>query len=363
MSSNNKTEKWAFLFLMLCLFAVGIYLLFPFVETVVLSIAFTVLFYPIHTRFLKWTHHRVNLAATLSVISVILLLLIPMMILLTLVTTQLASLLSTTNVSLSETSVSGIVAVVQQKLTVWAAKFGSLSGFQLDLVPMVQQGMARLAQALAQYSPAVLGKTANVFLNFFIMIIVLFYLFRDGYNFLTALILISPVKDQYERKLAKEIQQTIYGVFYGNFLSGLAQAILATVGYYFAGIEAYLVWGAITFFMSFLPMVGTGAVIAPLTLMLWFQGHGNAALFLGIYGAAVIGSVDNLLRPFLIRSNMHPLILFLSIFGGLAEFGAIGILIGPMFLALLTATIRIYAKDFAAVKLPPVEADNPNAPS
>jgi len=357
MSNSNKTEKRAFFFLLLFLIAVGIYLLFPFLETMVLSIAFTVLFYPVHTRLLKWTGHRVNLAASLSVITVVLLLFIPLMILLTLVTTQLASFLASANFNISESSVSGLVLSIQQKLTFWAAKFEYVSGFNFDLVPMIQQGMGRLAQTLAQYSPAVLGKTANIFLHFFIMTIVLFYLFRDGKNFLNALILISPVKDQYERKLAKEIQQTIYGVFYGNFLSGLVQAILATVGYYFAGVDAFLVWGAITFFMSFLPMVGTGAVIAPLTLILWFQGHGSSALFLGVYGILVIGSVDNLLRPFLIRSNMHPLILFLSIFGGLAEFGAIGILIGPMFLALLTATIRIYATDFAAVNLPPVEAD------
>jgi len=73
---------------------------------------------------------------------------------------------------------------------------------------------------------------------------------------------------------------------------------------------------------------------------------------LAIYGGVMIGSVDNLLRPFLIRSDMHPLVLFLSIFGGLAVFGAFGILLGPMILALLTATLRIYAKDFASVNLP-----------
>lgn len=352
MANSTKTEQRAFILLLLVLLAAGLFLLYPFLQTLILSIVFTVLFYPIHQRFLNWTGQRANLAATLSVSSVILFIFIPVAILLTLVTTQLASMVSSGNISISQTTLASLLTTIQQKVTFVAAKFEYLSGFNFDLVPLIQQGMSHVAQILAKYSPSVLAGTVNFFLHFFIMTIVLFYLFRDGKDFLNILIRLSPVKDQYERRLAGEIRDTIYGVFYGNFLTGAAQAVLATVGFYFAGIEAYLVWGAVTFFMSFLPMLGTGAVIAPLVLVLFFQGHTQKAIFLGVYGAVVISSVDNLLRPVLIRSNMHQLVLFLSIFGGLAVFGAIGILLGPMLLAMLTATIRIYAQDFASVSMP-----------
>lgn len=351
MASNNKTEKRAFIILLLFLIAAGLYLLYPFLQTLILSIVFTVLFYPIHKKYLTWTHGRANLSATLSVTTVILFIFIPAAVLLTLVMTQLTSMLTTSNLSITQTTFSGLLKAIQEQITFFAAKFEYLSGVNFDLVPLLQQGMSRIAQVLAKYSPAVLAGTVNFFLHFFIMTIVLFYLFRDGNEFLNTLIRLSPVKDQYERRLAVEIRDTIYGVFYGNFLTGLAQAALATLGYYFAGIEAFLVWGTVTFFMSFLPMLGTGAVIAPLVLVLFLQGQTKAAIFLAIYGGVVISSVDNLLRPVLIRSNMHQLVLFLSIFGGLAVFGALGILLGPMLLAMLTATIRIYAKDFASVSL------------
>ncbi|MDL1873307.1 AI-2E family transporter [Deltaproteobacteria bacterium PRO3] len=352
MANSVKTEQRAFILLLLVLIAVGVYLIHPFLQTLILSGVFTVLFYPIHQKFLNWTKQRANVAATLSVTTVILFIFLPIAILLTLVTTQLASLVTASNFSITQSSVAGLLTAIQQKITFFAAKFEYLSGFNFDLVPLIQQAMSRLAQILAKYSPSVLAGTANFILHFFIMIIVLFYLFRDGREFLGTLIRLSPVKDQYEQRLAGEIRDTIYGVFYGNFLTGLAQAALATAGYYLAGIEAYLVWGAVTFFMSFLPMLGTGAVIAPLVLVLFIQGHSKQAVFLAVYGAVVISSVDNLLRPVLIRSNMHQLVLFLSIFGGLAVFGPIGILLGPMLLAMLTATIRIYAKDFASVNLP-----------
>ena len=362
MSNHNseKTEKRSFLLLLLVLLFAGGVIFYPFIKVLILALVFAVLFYPLHEKFLKWTN-RPNLSAFFSVLSVVLLLLIPTAVILTLVTQQLAAVVSPEAFQASQTTLSGILNELQQRVTHWAVKFESLAGFHFDLVPWVQKGMTKVAQILAKYSPTVLSETANFFLHSFVMIIALFYLFRDGRFILNAAIRISPVKDQYERRLTREIKLTINGVFYGSFLSGLAQAALATVGFYFVDIPGYYVWGILTFFMSFIPMVGTGAVIFPLVLILFIQGRVGAAIFLAVYGAIAIGSVDNLLRPVLIRSNMHPLVLFLSVFGGLVVFGAIGILVGPMLLAMLTATVRIYAKDFAHIRMAELEGNIKNS--
>jgi Predicted permease len=343
---NHQTEKRSFMVLMLLLVIGGIYLLQPFFTALILAGVLTVLFYPLHQRYLKWTKDRAGLSALLSVISVVLVLLIPLAVMLTLVTAQLASVVVPHAAQMTPDNFTNFLASLQQKITFWTAKFEYLAGIDFQLVPWMQKLMGTLAQTVARYSPKVIAETANFGLHFFVMIIVLFYLFRDGRVFLNHLISISPVKDQYEHRLAKEIKVTIDGVFYGNFLTGLVQAILATIGYYFAGIDGYFVWGAITFFMSFIPMLGTGVVLIPLVLMLFIQGHTTKAVFLTIYGAVVIGSSDNLLRPLLTRSNMHSLVVFLSIFGGLAVFGPLGLLVGPIIMAMLTATVRIYARDF-----------------
>lgn len=331
--------------MLLLLVVAGIYLLQPFFTALVLAGVLAVLFYPLHTRYLKWTK-RPGVAALLSVFSVVLLLVIPLTIMLTLVTTQLASAVVPRATQITPDNLSSFLNMLQERFTFLTAKFEYLSGIDFDLVPWIQKTLTLLAQTLAKYSPKVITGTASFALHFFVMIIVLFYLFRDGEDFFEQLIAISPVKDQYEHRLAREIKETIDGVFYGNFLTGLVQAILATVGYYFAGIDGFFVWGAVTFFMSFIPMLGTGAVLIPLVLMLVIQGQAKTALYLTIYGAVVIGSSDNLLRPILTRSNMHPVVVFLSIFGGLAVFGALGILVGPILMAMLTATVRIYARDF-----------------
>lgn len=347
MASNTKTEQRAFIILLVIMLVAGVYLLWPFVQTLLMSGILVVLFYPLHMKIVRGTKGRENLASVLSVVAVVLFIFVPIAILLMLVTTQLASLVASSNIEISQSTFAGILTGLQQKAAFYTAKFEYTSGLNFDLVPWIQRGVTRIAQVLAQYSPAVLAGTANAFMHFFILVIVMYYFFRDGDAFFNLLIKLSPVKDQYERRLAKEIRDTINGVFYGNFMTGLVQAVLATIGYFFAGVPAYLVWGVITFFMSFLPMIGTGIVIIPLTIVLLVQGHVTAGLFLAGCGL-VIGGADNLLRPMLTRSNMHPLILFLSFFGGLAVFGAIGILVGPMLMAMLTATVRIYAKDFTA---------------
>lgn len=343
---RHNTERKAFLILLGLLCLAGMYMVYPFVNVLILSVVFVVLLHPLHRRYLRFAGHRRNVAALLSVGSVVFFLLLPVAVILTLVTTQLASAVNV-SVNLQEpVTMSGYLAQLQEKLNFWGGKLEAWLQVDIHLAPLLQQAMTRVAQNLAKYSPRVVAETFGFFLHFFIMLIVSFYLFRDGADFFALLVRISPIKDQYEHHLAGEIRASIASTFYGSFLIGLIQAVLATLGFYFAGVPGFFVWGAVTFFMSFLPMLGTGAVFVPLTLLLLLKGNVKQATFLLGYGVLVIGSADNLLRPFLIRSHTHPLLLFLSIFGGLAVFGAIGLLLGPMLMAMLTATVKIYAQDF-----------------
>jgi predicted PurR-regulated permease PerM len=348
MSPSKKSKHTSFLILLGLLIVVGLYTLFPFLKIVILGCVLVILFYPLHHLFLKWTGNRATISAFLSVVAVCIFLFVPLAVLLTLITSQLAFLI---NFSFPKEITDGWPSFLEGYrgiISNWIERFESFFHVHLNIAEILQEGAVRFAKIIAQYSPDVLSGTLDFFLGFFILLIVLFFLFRDGKIFFKKLMILSPVEDSYELRLAGEIKKTIDGVFFGSFFTGLVQAILATVGYYFAGIDGFFVWGGITFFMSFLPLVGTGAVLIPLILYLILNGEWPHALFLAIYGAVVIGSVDNLLRPLLIRTSMHPLVLFLSVFGGLAVFGAIGILLGPIILALLTATLRIYELDFTS---------------
>lgn len=347
MANSNTVERRAFIFLLAVLLAAGAWVLFPFLKTLLIGAVFTVLLYPVHKKYLAWTKGRGWLAASLSVLTEFITIVIPLVIIFVLLTAQLTSIVNAPSSETDSTSMSEVLSFFKVKLIELSRRFESLSGLDVNLDVYIRGKMKELAGVVAAYMPSILSETMNFGLHLFVMLTVSYYLFLEGEGFLKLWIRLSPVKDQYEKKLVEEIRETIQGVFYGSFLTAIVQAILATIGYYLAGLDGFLVWGLITFFMAFLPILGTGIVVIPLVLVLLLQGDTGPAVFLLLYGMAVVGTSDNLLRPLLIRSNMHPLVLFLSIFGGLAVFGMIGLLFGPIILAVLSATLKIYAKDFA----------------
>lgn len=355
MANSPKTEQRAFLVLLGVLLLIGFYVLYPFLNAIVLGVALAVLFQPLHETYLKWTRGRVNVATFFSVLSIILFVIVPVTVILTLVTSQLSELVLANSNAASDPSISDFLMSLQSRLTQMGVRVERLLGMSLNISAFIRKEMATVAQTVARYSPRMLVETANFLLHVFIMLVVLAYLLRDGRKILIGLIRITPIKDRYELKLAKEIHDTIHGIFYGHFLTSMLQTVVAMVFFYFLKIPGYWVWGALTFLVSFLPALGTGATIIPMSLALLLQGKTTQGLILIVFGGIVIGSIDNVLRPFLMQQNMHPMLLFLSIFGGLAVFGPVGILLGPMLIALLTATVNIYAEDFAQVELSTLE--------
>ncbi|MCP5468089.1 MAG: AI-2E family transporter [Deltaproteobacteria bacterium] len=342
----SSLQKRAFIILLLFFLGLGLYVVYPFLMILILSCVVAAVFYPLHNKFLQWTRNRKNLSASISVVSFIFFLIIPVAIILSLVAAQLTSLIQTLTQSLSQNSAYELIEKFQNFSEPILVNIEKFLGFKIELSTITSRVLQWLAQFLATYSPEVFFKTTSFLFNFFIMLIVLFYLFRDGKDFLERLIRLSPIQDNYERHLIQETKKTIYGVIYGNFLTGLLQAILATIGFYIIGLEGALVWGFVTFFMSFIPLIGTSGVLVPVIISQLVQANYWQAAFITIYGAVIIGSIDNLLRPILIKTNIHQAWLFLSLFGGLAVFGAIGLILGPVIMAIITALIHIYETNF-----------------
>jgi predicted PurR-regulated permease PerM len=135
-----------------------------------------------------------------------------------------------------------------------------------------------------------------------------------------------------------------------------------------AGVPHAVVWGAAMVIAALVPVVGTGLVWVPISLLLMLSGKVGAGLFLAAWGSLVVGMIDNFIRPRLCGSRMalHPLIVFLSMFGGVAVFGVIGMLVGPLIASFFMAMVRIYRRDFLGLTTPAVyesPGDPPAAPA
>ena len=144
----------------------------------------------------------------------------------------------------------------------------------------------------------------------------------------------------------------------GSFLTGLAQGILTAIGFAIVGIPAAIFWGVVAIIFSFLPMIGSALIWVPgvayLTITYLLHMSDVALwqpIFLAIWGVALISTVDNVMRPFVMNTetNMPTIILFFSILGGVKAFGFIGILLGPLLFALLTTLIHIYKNYFRRI--------------
>ena len=132
--------------------------------------------------------------------------------------------------------------------------------------------------------------------------------------------------------------------------TALAQGLLGALGYYLAGLEPVMLLMLITTTLALVPFVGAAAVWVPAALYLLFvQGHLGSGIFLIVYGTLVISMVDNIIKPLVLHghSNLHPLWALLSVLGGVAALGPIGILVGPMVVAFLQTLLKILQRELS----------------
>ena len=191
----------------------------------------------------------------------------------------------------------------------------------------------------------VTGKVvAQVLVGMLIMVISVYFFFVDGPAMVRTLMRLSPLDDSYELRLLGEFERTSRAVVLASVLSALVQGLLAAIAFLFCGFESFILLFMVTTVMALIPFLGAASVWVPCAIYLAAvdQRYG-AAIFLAIYGAAVVSSIDNVIKAYVLHghSELHPLVALLSVLGGVPVFGPIGILIGPMVVVFLQTLLEI----------------------
>jgi predicted PurR-regulated permease PerM len=181
----------------------------------------------------------------------------------------------------------------------------------------------------------VVGGAAKILTSLLLMLFILFFFLRDRRDFLSYLRGLLPLSEEETDDLFKRIDDTIHATIYGTILVRFIQGALGGLMFWWLGLPAPLLWGAVMAIMSIIPVLGAFVVWIPAAIFLAATGHVGKALILTIWGVGVIGTVDNLLFPMLVgdRLKMHTLAVFIATVGGLAVFGMVGIVLGPLILA------------------------------
>jgi predicted PurR-regulated permease PerM len=180
------------------------------------------------------------------------------------------------------------------------------------------------------------------------LLIALFFFLTDGGRLLAWLERYVPLRPGQFRTLVEDFRQTSVSVLFASLGTAAIQTAAALVGYLIARAPnpAFLVLA--TFVLALVPAVGGSVMVIAVGLLLLATGKTIAGVFLVVWGAAVVSISDNIARPYLLKGGMelHGGLVFFALLGGLATFGGIGLLVGPLVLTFLVAVLKLYRREF-----------------
>jgi predicted PurR-regulated permease PerM len=354
---NQNWLVTAFFFTLLLVLLYGAFLILsPFLKALVWAAILAVLFYPGYASLLKILKGRATAAALIVIALITLVVVLPGIRLAGYLTNEAVDLVKTIAALMTP---EGAAAWKQQpwvqKLLAWWSLLGvGLEGLdvEVDWKEVVVQGAKQSSGALVSQVTGVAQNFLLFIANFIVVLISLFFFLRDGAGFCHRLRRLLPMDQEHQERLFTNIVNATTAVVHGCLVVAIIQGLLAGIAYWLLGVPYAVVWGVLTAFVALLPVGGTTIVSVPASIYLFLQGHTVRALVLLAWCAGVVGTVDNILKPMFIGSRLKLplLLLFFGILGGLAVFGALGLILGPVLFALLAALLDVYSEEYATAK-------------
>jgi predicted PurR-regulated permease PerM len=333
--------------------ALLLYVAFPFRTPLFLAVVMAaVLHGPLERLTAALRGHR-TIAAALVTLAVLLLIVAPFAALVGFVTRE---------------SVTGLAYL---RTTLGVSSMDELRGAELpaplqhllDLLPVGREQIfdaaAKLVEIVQGAVPEILATGSRAVLATVIMLIALYFLLLDGARVVQWAWRVSPLSARQTEELTAELRRVTRATVVGILATAIFQGVMAGAGYFAAGIPHAAFFGLLTAMVSFVPGVGTSLVWAPAAVSLWIGQRHVAAFSLALFCLVVVVGAEQVGKPLLMRGQvqMHTGLIFLSLLGGLAMFGLLGILLGPLIVAFFLAMMRIYERDFRASPGPPIAPD------
>jgi len=194
----------------------------------------------------------------------------------------------------------------------------------------------------------------KIAIHLLVVLFTTYYMLKDGKLLIARIASVAPLKVHHQEEILKQFGDIIYAVIYGSLIVALIQGLLGAFGLWLFGIKNFIWWSIVMTFFALIPFIGTWVVWLPASMVLLVTGYLQnepgliwRGLGLFFYGLIIISSIDNILKPILVaeRARVHPLLILVGVLGGLFVFGAVGILIGPIILAILQKLLEIYERE------------------
>jgi len=347
MSVYRRQIRW---WALLIVTAVALYLCWlmmkPFLGVLMWAAVLVIVFYPIHRRLVQRTD-RPSLSALVSCALVILTILVPVALLTVAVINELSGAVQ--NVQAGINYLLNPNSPITGRLLGWASRFMDVE--QLRSGEYLAQQLGGVSGGLAGRTLGVIGGLLGAIVQMFFVVFTMYYLFRDGDRIFETIKNSLPLNEEQSLSIMERTKEVVGASVYGVLAIAVIQGTLGGLAFWVLGVPSAIVWGVAMTFLSMIPMLGSFLVWVPAAIYLAMTGHYVKAIMLVLWGTLVIGMIDNFLRPKLVggRTRLHELYIFFAVLGGLQVFGVLGIVLGPVVLALAMSLIEVFrAADSAA---------------
>jgi predicted PurR-regulated permease PerM len=343
-SRDQAARRFLFVLLVASLLLVG-YVAWPLATALLLAAVLAVVLAPLQARLKRLLRGRDGVAAGILVLGVLFLVVGPLLGLAAFLVKEAADGVRFILETVRSDGVTGLIQQLPDPLEAFANRALERLG---DLGQFAQKHLAEQGPRAASALAAALAATGSLVFDLAMMLIALFFLLVSGKDFVAWLDSVSPLRAGQTGELFAEFKKVSYAVIVATVATAAVQAAVAFVGYLIASVPHPVFFGTVTFFVALIPAIGAAGVCLFAALILLATGHPYMSLFLALWGVAVVGLIDNVVKPFLIKGEleMGGAVVFFALIGGIGAFGMVGLLIGPLAVATFLTLLRMYRRDY-----------------
>jgi predicted PurR-regulated permease PerM len=336
-----KTARWTIIVLTVLALGLMAVIVRPFASALFVAAVLAGALHPWYQRFAARLRGRRQLAAVAVTVAVMLVVVIPVASLTVFLAREAADGVAYVRTTLRSEGVSGLVADLPGPLQSTARRV-------LEQLPRDQEQLQDLTSAqggrAARAAGGVLTATWTVVVQMALMLIAFFFMLMDGEDLVQWLSDVAPLQKGQTRQLLSDFRKVSVTVLVSSAATAAIQALVALVGYLLARLPHPFFFAVVTFVVGLVPAVGAGAVALVAAGILFLGGHPQAALFLALWAVLAVGLADNVIKPYLMKGavKLHGAVIFFALIGGVAVFGPIGILAGPLIVSFFLAVVRMW---------------------
>ena len=345
MSENARFRKGFLLALVVAITATFAYVIKDFVMTIFVAGIFSGLAHPLYLQLRRALGGREALASAVTLLTILLLVGAPLVF--------VGSIVTSEAVRLTDTVTPFVKALIDEPTSIdgyldrifgvqWLAPYREM------LLTKAGEAAGSLSRTIVTSLTSTTRDTLALIVDFFMMLYAMFFFLMNGRRYLDEVLQYLPLRESEQNKMLQRFVSVARATLKGTLLIGVVQGTLGGIIFAILGISGAVLWGMLMIVLSLLPVIGGALVWVPAAIVLAFQGAWIKALILVVFCALVIGSIDNVLRPRLVGhdTKMSDLLILFSTLGGIAGFGAIGFLVGPLIAALFVTIWEIFGKAY-----------------